>query len=239
MEQREIRNLKKLFWDLPFSEAKRLKLCPGLYLWVCSRPNNLKSINEQFPGFLFSVDIKLKFQTQFSGLKLERKPETRMPEKCMDRISVYFKLITSLDLHGRARIFVWRNRTYITAQQWPLYPTDFWPGTKVIFWGDMSCMHISSCIYLYAISPTQKSKSTLKIMQKSTLKSRNPLWNPEIHFEIQKSTLKSRNPCEIPKSNLKSEIHVKSSGFRNLVRQDAPWRTLWGKASSQLFYSSC
>ena len=152
---------------------------------------------------LFSVDIKLKFQTQFSGLKLERKPETRMPEKCMDRISVYFKLITSLDLHGRARIFVWRNRTYITAQQWPLYLTDFWSGTKVIFWGDMSCMHISSCIYLYAISPAQKSKSTLKIMQKSTLKSRNPLWNPEIHFEIQKSTWNTeiqseiRNPREI------------------------------------------
>ena len=30
MEQREIRNLKKLFWDLPFSEARSLKLCPGL-----------------------------------------------------------------------------------------------------------------------------------------------------------------------------------------------------------------
>ena len=45
--------------------------------------------------------------------------------------------------------------------------------------------------------------------------------------EIQKSTLnlKSRNPREIQKSNLKSEIHVKSSGFRNLVRRDAPWRT--------------
>ena len=56
-------------------------------------------------------------------------------------------------------------------------------------------------------------------------KIQNPLWNVEIHFEIQKSTLKSRNPCEIQKSNLKSEIHVKSSGFRNLIRRDAPWRT--------------
>ena len=62
-------------------------------------------------------------------------------------------------------------------------------------------------------------------IQKSALKSRNPLWNPEIHFEIQKSTLKSRNPFWNPKSILKSEIHLKSSGFRNLVRRDAPWRT--------------
>ena len=37
---------------------------------------------------------------------------------------------------------------------------------------------------------------------------------------MQKSTLKSRNPCEIQKSNLKSEIHVKSSGFQNLVRRE-------------------
>ena len=60
-----------------------------------------------------------------------------------------------------------------------------------------------------------KSRNSLKIqksLEKSTLKSRNPLWNPEIHFEIQKSILKS-------------EIHLKSSGFRNLVRRDAPWRT--------------
>ena len=40
-------------------------------------------------------------------------------------------------------------------------------------------------------------------IQKSTLKSRNPLWNPEIHFEIQKSTWNTeiqseiRNPREI------------------------------------------
>ena len=71
-------------------------------------------------------------------------------------------------------------------------------------------------------------------IQKSALKSRNPLWNPEIHFEIQKSTLKSRNPLwnpEIQKSILKSEIHLKSSGFRNLVRRDAPWRTPRDKAS--------
>ena len=83
-----------------------------------------------------------------------------------------------------------------------------------------------------------KSRNSLEIqksLEKSTLKSRNPLWNPEIHFEIQKihfeiqkSTLKSRNPLwnpEIQKSILKSEIHLKSSGFRNLVRRDAPWRT--------------
>ena len=46
-------------------------------------------------------------------------------------------------------------------------------------------------------------------IQKSALKSRNPLWNPEIHFEIQKSTqdeiqkstVKSRNPLWNP------EIH--------------------------------
>ena len=53
--------------------------------------------------------------------------------------------------------------------------------------------------------------------QKSNLKSRKSNWNPEIQT--------SRNPREIQKSNLKSEIHVKSSGFRNLVRRDAPWRT--------------
>ena len=62
-------------------------------------------------------------------------------------------------------------------------------------------------------------------IQKSTLKSRNPFWNPEIHFEIQKSILKSEIHFEIQKSILKSEIHLKSSGFRNLVRRDAPWRT--------------
>ena len=49
-------------------------------------------------------------------------------------------------------------------------------------------------------------------MQKSALKCRNPL-------EIQKSTF------EIQKSILKSEIHVKSSGFRNLIRRGTPWRT--------------
>ena len=34
-------------------------------------------------------------------------------------------------------------------------------------------------------SEIQKSNE----IQKSTLKSRNPLWNPEIHFEIRKSNL--------------------------------------------------
>ena len=44
----------------------------------------------------------------------------------------------------------------------------------------------------------------------------------EIHFEIQKS----RYPREIQKSNLKSEIQVKSSRFQNLACRDTPWRTL-------------
>ena len=75
-----------------------------------------------------------------------------------------------------------------------------------------------------------KSRNLLEI-QKSTLKS-NPLWNPEIHFEIQESTLNSRNQLwnpeihfEVQKSILKSKIHVKSSGFRNLVHRGALERT--------------
>ena len=43
-----------------------------------------------------------------------------------------------------------------------------------------------------------------EICFKSRNPSRNPLWNPEIRFEIQKSTLKSRNPFWNPKSTLKS-----------------------------------
>ena len=90
-------------------------------------------------------------------------------------------------------------------------------------------------IRLKSRNPSRNPLWNPEIRLKSRNLSRNPLWNPEIRFEIQKSALKSRNPLWNPeihfeiqkfqKSILKSEIHLKSSGFRNLIRRDAPWRT--------------
>ena len=47
--------------------------------------------------------------------------------------------------------------------------------------------------------PSRKKSCTLSAeteIRKSTVKSRNPFWNPEIQSEIQKSTLKSGNPIQ-------------------------------------------
>ena len=38
-----------------------------------------------FLNFCFLWMVKLKFPTQFSGVKLERKPQSKMAEKCTDQ----------------------------------------------------------------------------------------------------------------------------------------------------------
>ena len=58
--------------------------------------------------------------------------------------------------------------------------------------------------HVYAFYPAQKSKSTLKIMQKSTLKSRNPIWNPistwnPVDFEISYAETRRGGPLGKPK----------------------------------------
>ena len=81
---------------------------------------------------------------------------------------------------------------------------------KILRWRVQYVMHACfSCIYLYAIylfmhifihhMPGPKIQIHFEI-QKSTLKFWNPLWNPEIHFEIKKSTWNTEIQSEIQKS---------------------------------------
>ena len=59
-----------------------------------------------------------------------------------DTIKTLLKRITSLDLHRRARIMYDIIALTSVHNKWPLYPTDFWLDTKVIFWGDVcNVMH--------------------------------------------------------------------------------------------------
>ena len=60
---------------------------------------------------------KLKSRNPLWNPEIQSKNDTGYHQKIL-----YFKLITSLDLHGRARR---HNSTYISAHKWSLYPTNF------------------------------------------------------------------------------------------------------------------
>ena len=65
-----------------------------------------------------------------------------------------------------------------------------------------------------------RQKSNLK--SRNPTKSRNPLWNPEIHFEIQKSTLKSGNPLWNPEIQSSLCLHWRHGLCMTLTND------LWG-----------
>ena len=91
---------------------------------------------------------------------------------------------------------------------------------SVCIWAEKTSLFMSSIFRITNNSFSNKIHNPLCNPQ-STLKSRNPLWNPEIHFEIQKSTLKSRNP----------EIHVK---FRNPFWNS---KSTWNPVDFEILYA--
>ena len=151
--------------------------------------------------------------------------------------------------------FLSRNSNYTTHSKWPLCPADLWLGTKVILprWHNCNITAAKTCIYSWPSTNSMRMYDNMQYVLHSSevpvtlysvsikternvvywlfmiyfscifrrtntgdsMKSRDLLWNPEIHFEIQNS-------------NLKSEIHLKSSGFRNLILWDAMWQTPCG-----------
>ena len=87
-------------------------------------------------------------------------------------------------MHGCARILydiIQRTTMTFVPNRFSVWYKGHFPRWRVQY-----VMHvICSCIYLYKLQAPPKNPNPLwKLCT-------NPLWNPEIHFEIQKSNLKS------------------------------------------------
>ena len=167
-------------------------------------------------SYTLSVEIELKFRNPIWNPKM-----IQDPIKVFHKYPYTLKLITSPDLHRLVQIIYDVIAITSAHSEWLLFLTNLWSGTKVIFLsGIIATYHCMVCtcdivtLYIFCV---HLSLQRMWFVDCSCEYFSCVLIQINNSNEIQKSTLESRYP------NLKSEIHVKYRGFRNLVHQDAAW----------------